>query len=229
MTSFDAVLVAADDEARLAAFWAAALGWRPDADGVLRPAGPGGVGLRFTRAAGPKRGKNRVHLDLAGGADPADRVARLLALGATRIDIGQGAVPWQVLADPEGNEFCVLPVPDTDGPLAQLCQDAADPARQGAFWAAATGWQVVELTAHVVRLRAPGAAGPTLVMGPPVTPRPGPARWRFQLTAADGGAGGGGEALDPEGNEYQIGPVTGGPVSGGPADRGPVTGGPARP
>ncbi|WP_181442373.1 VOC family protein [Streptomyces tateyamensis] len=202
----DAVLVAADDEVRLAEFWAAALGWHPDAEGVLRPPAPGGPGLRFTRAAGPKRGKNRLHLDLAGGTDLDARVAGLRALGAEPIDIGQGAVPWRVLADPEGNEFCVLPVPDTGGPLAQLCQDAADPARQGAFWAAATGWQVVELTSHVARLSSPSGAGPTLVMGPPVAPKAGPARWRFQLT------GEGGELLDPEGNEYQAGPLRGQPA-----------------
>jgi hypothetical protein len=49
--------------------------------------------------------KNRLHLDLAGGAEEVDR---LLGLGAVRLDIGQGAVPWEVLADPEGNEFCVV-------------------------------------------------------------------------------------------------------------------------
>ncbi len=54
--------------------------------------------------------KNRVHLDLAttSAADQADLVARLRALGAAPADIGQGDVPWPVLADPEGNEFCVL-------------------------------------------------------------------------------------------------------------------------
>ena len=54
--------------------------------------------------------KNRLHLDLAPypGEDPAAEVARLLALGATRADVGQGAVTWTVLADPEGNELCVL-------------------------------------------------------------------------------------------------------------------------
>ena len=54
--------------------------------------------------------KNRVHLDLAteSGAHQAAEVERLLALGAVPADIGQGDVPWTVLADPEGNEFCVL-------------------------------------------------------------------------------------------------------------------------
>jgi hypothetical protein len=58
----------------------------------------------------PKFGKNRLHLDIAppaGGSQSAE-VDRLLALGATHIDIGQGDVDWVVMADPDGNEFCVL-------------------------------------------------------------------------------------------------------------------------
>ena len=57
-----------------------------------------------------KRGKNRLHLDLAPypDGDRATEVARLIALGARSVDIGQGDVPWAVLADPDGNEFCVL-------------------------------------------------------------------------------------------------------------------------
>jgi len=58
----------------------------------------------------PKAGKNRLHFDLSppvNGDQQAD-VARLIALGATRIDIGQGGVDWVVLADPDDNEFCLL-------------------------------------------------------------------------------------------------------------------------
>ena len=51
--------------------------------------------------------KNRFHLDLRPG-DQAAEVARLVALGARRVDVGQGDVSWVVLADPDGNEFCVL-------------------------------------------------------------------------------------------------------------------------
>jgi hypothetical protein len=58
--------------------------------------------------------KNRVHIDLT----PIDRVQgeeveRLVQLGATRLDIGQGERPWVVMADPEGNEFCVMPAIDS--------------------------------------------------------------------------------------------------------------------
>lgn len=58
----------------------------------------------------PKPGKNRLHFDLAppAGGDQEAVVERLVSLGATRIDIGQGDVSWVVMADPDGNEFCVL-------------------------------------------------------------------------------------------------------------------------
>ena len=58
----------------------------------------------------PKTGKNRLHFDLAPPAhvDQQAEVARLVSLGATRVDIGQGAVSWVVMADPDGHEFCVL-------------------------------------------------------------------------------------------------------------------------
>jgi hypothetical protein len=58
----------------------------------------------------PKTGKNRLHLDIAPPADVDQQaeVDRLVSLGATRIDIGQGDVSWVVMADPDGNEFCVL-------------------------------------------------------------------------------------------------------------------------
>ena len=61
-----------------------------------------------------KTGKNRLHLDLAPPADGDQQaeVDRLVALGATRIDIGQGDVSWVVMADPDGNEFCVLTPPE---------------------------------------------------------------------------------------------------------------------
>jgi hypothetical protein len=58
----------------------------------------------------PKTGKNRLHFDIAPPVhdDQHAEVDRLVSLGATRIDIGQGEVSWVVMADPDGNEFCVL-------------------------------------------------------------------------------------------------------------------------
>src|SRR5690242_16319462 len=88
----------------------------------------GGLDLRFVPAAKSKTAhKNRLHLDLAGGPDWAAEVVRLLTLGARRVDIGQGDVPWDVLADPEGNEFCVLrpghPGVLADSGLVAICLD----------------------------------------------------------------------------------------------------------
>src|SRR4029077_9799697 len=73
----------------------------------IRPTADRMPGLLFVPVAEPKTTKNRLHLDFR----PEDRdaeVERLLALGATRADVGQGEQSWVVLADPEGNEFCVL-------------------------------------------------------------------------------------------------------------------------
>jgi glyoxalase superfamily protein len=106
------VCVDAHDPHALAVFWAAALDLQvlaADDDEVIVGADAlAEPGLCFLRVPEGKVVKNRLHLDLA----PDDRdaeVARLTALGATPVDIGQGPdVTWVVLADPEGNEFCVL-------------------------------------------------------------------------------------------------------------------------
>ena len=109
----------ANDPAALARFWASALGWvlgDEDEDELdVWPEGyrypdPAAVPLAFVPVPEAKTGKNRVHLDLASSslADQAEQVARLRELGASPVDIGQGDVPWVILADPEGNEFCVL-------------------------------------------------------------------------------------------------------------------------
>jgi predicted enzyme related to lactoylglutathione lyase len=105
------------DPAQLAAFWREALGWRQthaeDDQVVLEPpAGSPEDGVApdilFLRVPESKAGKNRLHIDLR-PEDQAAEVARLEALGATRVDVGQGPeVTWVVMADPEGNEFDVL-------------------------------------------------------------------------------------------------------------------------
>ena len=107
----------AGDPDRLATFWAAVLGWRrtndePDEIALEPPAGSPEDGvvpdLLFLRVPEGKTIKNRLHLDLR-PVDQAAEVARIEALGATRVDVGQGPeATWVVLADPEGNEFCVL-------------------------------------------------------------------------------------------------------------------------
>jgi catechol 2,3-dioxygenase-like lactoylglutathione lyase family enzyme len=101
-------------------FWEAALGWRrthdSDTEVVLEPpAGSPEDGvapdLLFLKVPEAKTVKNRLHLDLR-PLDQAAEVARLEALGAHRVDIGQGDVSWVTMADPDGNEFDVLrPLP----------------------------------------------------------------------------------------------------------------------
>lgn len=108
-----------------AEFWAAALQWdmaqgdggESDDDEVALapPAGSDGPGafceLLFLRVPERKAGKNRLHLCLRPQDQDAE-VSRLEALGARRVDVGQGSeVGWVVMADPEGNEFCVLRTP----------------------------------------------------------------------------------------------------------------------
>ncbi len=109
------VTIDARDPGALAEFWRQALGYRvaytePNEVGIEPPDDPTAAcpALVFVSVPEGKIVKNRLHFDLV----PDDRVAeveRLLALGAQRVDIGQREVPWVVLADLEGNEFCVLP------------------------------------------------------------------------------------------------------------------------
>lgn len=116
--TIQSVIIDCHDPSELAAFWEAALGWRrtyEKADEViLEPPEHSlqdGVApdLLFGLSPDGKVGKNRLHLDLRPD-DQGAEVARLLALGATLADVGQDddEVSWVVMADPEGNEFCVL-------------------------------------------------------------------------------------------------------------------------
>jgi hypothetical protein len=111
------VVVDSHDCERLARFWSQVLGWRvtyqSDAEWSIEPPeGDPGVDVApdilFVKVPDEKVVKNRLHFDLR-PTDQAAQVERLIGLGARRVDIGQGDdVTWVVLADPEGNEFCVL-------------------------------------------------------------------------------------------------------------------------
>jgi catechol 2,3-dioxygenase-like lactoylglutathione lyase family enzyme len=115
---FTELVVDSRDPEALAAFWAEVLGYRVvgrEEDGAVeigRPDGSGGLvpTLLFAPVADPTPGKVRLHIDVS----PTDRdqdaeLERLLGLGARRADAGQtGEESWEVLADPEGNEFCLL-------------------------------------------------------------------------------------------------------------------------
>jgi predicted enzyme related to lactoylglutathione lyase len=108
---WEQTIVDAKDPAALGRWWSQALGWvvvdDTTEDYEIRPSPDRLPGLLFVPVPEPKSGKNRLHLDFR----PDDRdaeVERLLLLGATLVDVGQGEQSWVVLADPEGNEFCVL-------------------------------------------------------------------------------------------------------------------------
>ncbi len=106
--------LSSDGSQRVGYFWSEALGWplvwdQDEETAIQSPRG----GSKITWGGppvGPKTGKNRLHLDIAPPAhgNQQAEVDRLIGLGATRIDIGQGEVDWVVMADPDGNEFCVL-------------------------------------------------------------------------------------------------------------------------
>jgi hypothetical protein len=106
------------EPAKLAEFWRQALDMKVlfDEEGEVAITGPGWAGTQwgilFYKVDDEKTVKNRLHLDLIPD-DQAAEVERLKGLGATEADIGQKDVTWVVMADPEGNEFCILsPRPD---------------------------------------------------------------------------------------------------------------------
>jgi predicted enzyme related to lactoylglutathione lyase len=165
----------ANDPLKLARFWAAALSWEiEEEDGEIGvcPAGydypdPMTLPVLFEPVREAKTGKNRVHLDLAtqSAEHHAALVARLSSLGAQPADVGQGDVPWAVLADPEGNEFCVLeprPVYRDTGPVAAVVVDCVNPAGLAAFWELASGWARVRSNDGLVTFRSPQGVGPYL-------------------------------------------------------------------
>ncbi|MFE3373219.1 VOC family protein [Streptomyces sp. NPDC059173] len=166
----------AHDDAALGRFWAEALGWGIHSEGPgvtnLEP-----VGFSYPDAAAvcidiiarpePKTVKNRVHLDLAttSAAHQEELVARLKSLGATLLDVGQGDVPWTVMADPEGNEFCVLeprPVYRGTGPIAAVVVDCTDPREMTRFWGEAMDWTPHEVTDDRAAMRSAKGVGPYL-------------------------------------------------------------------
>ncbi|RCG17742.1 VOC family protein [Streptomyces diacarni] len=167
----------AQDDSTLGRFWAQALGWDSSVEvpGVvtnLEPEGlaypdPATVYIDVITVPEPKTVKNRVHVDLAttSPAHHAELVARLQGLGATPADVGQGDVPWTVLADPEGNEFCVAEPRESyrdTGPIAAIVADCTDPRAMARFWDEATDWTLHEVTDGHAVLRSGKGVGPYL-------------------------------------------------------------------
>jgi hypothetical protein len=234
------VVVDATDPQALGRFWESALGTEtltdePDGYETRLAVRDGPVlDLCFQRVPEPPVESQRLHLDLRGGEEQQPVVEHLLALGASRADIGQGQVPWVVLADPEGNPFCVMEDRATyvdTGPVAALPLDVANPDRDRDFWSWLTGWVPVE-GGGLVSLRHSSHRGPLLELCPEVTPK-GPGKNRMHLdvrlepdddadAVAQGIADRGGHELrpdwgdlpwrvfaDPSGNEFCVLPPHG--------------------
>ncbi|MEU4516290.1 VOC family protein [Nonomuraea wenchangensis] len=170
------VNVKARDDSALGRFWAEALGWDVSGEGPcethVEPGGftwtdPAAFRVDVVSVPDPETVRYRAHLDLAttSAAHQAELVARLKELGATPADVGQGDVPWTVLADPEGNVFCVLEPREIyrdTGPIAAVVVNCADPRAMARFWGEAVAWTVHEAGGDFARLRSPEGVGPYL-------------------------------------------------------------------
>jgi predicted enzyme related to lactoylglutathione lyase len=230
----------ARDDAAIGRFWGGALGWGLSSEGPgvtnIEPVGfdwpdPTAVCVDIVTVPDPETVKYRTHLDLAttSAEHQAEMVARLEDLGAARADIGQGDVPWTVMADPEGNVFCVLEPRDVyrdTGPIAAVVVDCDDPRAMTRFWGEAIGWTVHEAADDHARLRSAQGVGPYLefvrtpgaepvwnrvhldLLPDPVEDQAAEAARLRALGAADADVGQGDVPwmclADPEGNEFCV-------------------------
>ncbi|HJT91563.1 MAG TPA: VOC family protein [Mycobacterium sp.] len=166
------------------------------------------VDLVLAAAADPKQGKNRLHFDLASTSPghQVELVHRAQTLGAAPVNIGQGAVPWVVLADPEGNEFCVLEPREeylACGSVAALVVDALDPPAVATFWSQATGLPVTREHPEYATVRR--ESGFWLEFVRASEPKVVRNRLRLQLAGPENGEVSLEATLaDPEGNEFTV-------------------------
>ncbi|MCU1361635.1 MAG: hypothetical protein JWN99_2924, partial [Ilumatobacteraceae bacterium] len=187
----------ANDPLRLARFWATALRWNVGdvAGDVISLVPTDGTRFQLDFAAVPehKVGKNRIHLDLTTTSidDQNQTVQQLLDLGARHIDIGQGPEATHVvLADPEGNEFCVIEPTNsflaTCGRLGSITGDGRP--QEGYFWSETFGWPLVWDQDDETAIRAPDGSGPFITWGPPLVPKLGKSRLHLDIAPADSAA-----------------------------------------
>ena len=227
-----AVTFDAHDPARLARFWAAMLGRSvlESRGGALLPGTSTQLGLGFAPTRIPKVGPNRMHLHLTSSSDAGQQetVAKAVELGARHLDVGQRPEEGHVvLADPGGNEFCVIPPGSSFladcGFLGEL---ACDGSREvGLFWSAALGWPLVWDQDEETAIQSPEGGTKIGWGGPPMSARVQTTTQRFDLVPTEGdpgseaerlfslgatrlGAGtGGGDPLvlaDPDGTEFRV-------------------------
>jgi predicted enzyme related to lactoylglutathione lyase/catechol 2,3-dioxygenase-like lactoylglutathione lyase family enzyme len=199
LTAMTSQLVAlcfdANDPCRLARFWSGLLGWEIDDasdGGTLLPNDDTGFRLRFLPTSVPKTAQNQMHFDLTSTslADQQQTVSKAVALGAQHIDIGQ--LPEEghvVLADPEGNEFCVIEPGNSFladcGFIGALASDGSQ--QVGYFWSEALGWPLVWDQDEETAIRSP-LGGPKISWGgPPLAPKTGKYRLHFDLAPLTAG------------------------------------------
>jgi catechol 2,3-dioxygenase-like lactoylglutathione lyase family enzyme len=174
----------------LARFWAGLLGREmagDPGDGVaLLPGDDGGFRIRFVPDQQPKAGQNRMHFELTSASldDQQETVARALRLGGRHIDVGQ--LPEEehvVLADPEGNEFCVIEPGNNFlagcGFVGALSCDGSQ--EVGYFWSRALGWPLVWDQDQETAIRSPHGGPKISWGGPPLMPRTGRDRLHLDL------------------------------------------------
>jgi predicted enzyme related to lactoylglutathione lyase len=197
MTSkLHALCFGANDPRGLARFWGGVLRWESADDAldgvVLLPSDDTGFRLRFVATQEPKAGPNQMHFDLTSQSleDQQATVARVLELGGRHLDIGQlPDVKHVVLADPEGNEFCVIEPGNNFladcGFIGALSSDGSQ--QVGYFWSKALDWPLVWDENEETAIRSPHG-GPKIAWGgPPVNPKLGTNRLHFDLAPpADG-------------------------------------------
>ncbi|MDO5628406.1 MAG: VOC family protein [Mobilicoccus sp.] len=171
------IVIDAADPRTLGAFWRDAVGartltWEPDLVEVRVELDGFFYDLCLPRVDDIDNTSPRAHVDLGGGTGQSQLVDRLLMLGATTLDIGQGDVEWDVLADPEGNPLCVLeyrPEYEGAGPVAGIPIDCVDPDVDQRFWAELIGWE--ECAGKVPSLRHPSGRGFRLEFCPEFAPK----------------------------------------------------------
>ncbi|GAA4698617.1 VOC family protein [Nocardioides nanhaiensis] len=195
-STLDALVLLARDPEALADFWGGLLGWRGrevDDEGrvTVRGEDPAGLALRLEPSMAERTLPNPMHLDLTSTSleDQEARVERALALGGRHHDVGQtGEEGHVVLADPEGNELCVIEPGNRFlagcGPVGAVAGDGSQAC--GYFWAAALGWPLVWDQDEETAIQSPGGGTKLTWGGPPLGPA-GPAdRVRYDLRLVPG-------------------------------------------
>ena len=188
---FEAVALAVADAIAAAEFWAQLLDReiRAEPGGALVPGDGTQVGLRFVTSSVEQVGRPWLHLHVTSSSlDDQERiVATALSLGGRHLDVGQGAADDIVLADPGGNELCVIePGNDYLAGTGRLGEVTCDGTRTvGLFWRDALTWPLVWDQDEETAVQSPAGGTKIAWGGPPLVPKHGPNRQRLELATDD--------------------------------------------